>query len=378
MVIIEISDIGNYYFKTSESADDICNDLMTKLGWKHRYVAARLALGRSLSVSDQPANLSEDESDNMATPMRGRQLFGDDSQAAAWLALMTEHSLESQMSKKSFQDLVSRHWHRGASILRQDWIDAGKQMQRFVARLTELADFSDSESVLDPIPETISPTYRGEVLLPIGEISKDIKSDEQVMFSVNGAGGSPHMAIMGGVGSGKTRTALHMLRSLRQRCELPLLAFDFKGDLTESFVRNFGATPLSPPKDAIPLNVLHVGSNDDFSIKTASTRIRDSIAAVKPRKVSGVQSNSLREAVESALRQSSKKDRPASLNDVMHALEIEYADSERKPDELMSTLQELTQFQLFIPESSLSDFFCKKLGYSDTSRCFFGIKTSDN
>ena len=82
--------------------------------------------------------------------------------------------------------------------------------------------------------------------MPVGEIARDLKSDEHVTFSVNGAGGSPHMAIMGGVGSGKTRTAVHMLRTLRRHCELPLLAFDFKGDLTDSFTRSFGATSITP------------------------------------------------------------------------------------------------------------------------------------
>lgn len=356
MVVVEISDLGNSTFRTSQSADTVCANLTNKLGWKHRYVAARLALGRSLSVSDFPAELSDEESDDMATAMRGRQLFGDDSQAVAWLALITEHSSQSQMTKKDLQELVARHWHRGAMLLQRDWKEAGQQMQRFVARLTELADFSTSEDGLVPIPDPSVPTYSGEVELPVGEIARDLKSEEQVLFSINGAGGSPHMAIMGGVGSGKTRTAICMLQSLRQNCNLPLLAFDFKGDLTDSFVENFGATPLSPPEDAIPLDVLHVSSTDDFSIKTAAARIRDSIAAVKPRKLSGVQSDSLRVAVESVLRKRSKEN-PVRLDDVTNALESEYSDLGRKPDELTATLRELTQFRLFESDSSLSDFF---------------------
>ena len=149
-------------------------------------------------------------------------------------------------------------------------------MEGFVARLAELASFAgDGDRRDDAPPAAAAPTYAGEVRLPVGEIARDLRSDEHVTFSVNGAGGSPHMAIMGGVGSGKTRTAVHMLRNLRRHCELPLLAFDFKGDLTDSFTRHFGATSISPPEMAIPLDVLHIPSNDDTSIKTAAARIRD-------------------------------------------------------------------------------------------------------
>ena len=203
-----------------------------------------------------------------------------------------------------------------------------------------------------------APTYAGEIQLPIGEIARDLKSDEQVIFSVNGAGGSPHMAIMGGVGSGKTRTALHMLQTLRRHCDLPLLAFDFKGDLTDSFTRSFGAKSITPPETAIPLDVLHVPSRDDTLIKTAAARIRDSIAAVKARKPSGVQSEALREAVSSVLHHSSP-DTPANLPDVASALESEYEDRGRKSDELTATLNELIQFALFKPDLSPAAFFAR-------------------
>ena len=228
-----------------------------------------------------------------------------------------------------------------------------------VARLAELASFAgDGDRLDDALPVTYAPTYAGEIRLPVGEVARDLKTDEHVTFALNGAGGSPHMAIMGGVGSGKTRTAVHMLRALRQHCDVPLLAFDFKGDLTESFTDIFGATLISPPEMAIPLDVLHIASRHDTSIKTAAARIRDSIAAVKARKPSGVQSEALREAVASVLRHDSTG-RPANLSNVASALESEYSERGRKPDELTATLNELTQFTLFGPEMSPAEFFSR-------------------
>ncbi len=367
-MVVGIPDLATSTFRTTRTADDICADLTAKLGWKQRYVAARLAVGRSLSLPAQPPELKDEDSEDMATPIRGMQLFGEGAHAAAWLALITQHSCSNaELTKRLLQGLVARHWHRGAFLLRQDWKDGGQKMERFVVRLAELASFAgDGNGGGDPPPAVDTPdtpTYAGEVQLPVGEIARDLKSDEQIMFSVNGAGGSPHMAIMGGVGSGKTRTAVHMLRTLRQQCDLPLLAFDFKGDLTESFTRHFGATSVSPPEMGIPLDVLHVPSRDDTSIKTASARIRDSIAAVKERKASGVQSEALREAVASVLRRSSPRrsspDSPANLRDVASALESEYQDRGRKSDELTSTLNELTQFELFKPDRSPAAFFAE-------------------
>ncbi len=354
-MVVSIPDLATSTFRTTRTADDICADLTAKLGWKHRYVAARLAVGRSLSLPEQAPELKDEDSEDMAIPLRGMQLFGEDAHAAAWLALITQHSGDAEMTKRVLQGLVTRHWHRGAFLLRQDWEDGGQKMEGFVARLAELASFAgDGDRRNDVPPAAAAPTYAGEVRLPVGEIARDLKSDEHVTFSVNGAGGSPHMAIIGGVGSGKTRTAVHMLRTLRRHCELPLLAFDFKGDLTDSFTRHFGATSISPPEIAIPLDVLHIPSNDDTSIKTSAARIRDSIAAVKARKPSGVQSEALREAVASVLRHA-----PANLPDVATALESEYEARGRKFDELTATLNELTQFALFKPDLSPAAFFAR-------------------
>ena len=358
-MVVGIPDLATSMFRTTRAADEICADLTLKLGWKHRYVAARLALGRSLSIPEQPPELKDEDAEDMAIPLRGMQLFGEGAHAASWLALITQHSNTADMTKGILRELVTRHWHRGASLLRKDWDDGDQQMAGFVARLAELASFAGDGDQLDDDSSTVAtPTHAGEVRLPVGEIARDLKSDEHVVFSVNGAGGSPHMAIMGGVGSGKTRTALHMLSNLRRHCELPILAFDFKGDLTDRFTQAFGATSITPPEMPIPLDVLNVPSHDDTSVKVAAARIRDSIAAVKARKPSGIQSESLREAIASVLRQSSSSS-PKNLTDVAIALESEYEDRGRKSDELTATLNELTQFNLFEPELSPAIFFAR-------------------
>ena len=356
---IEIADLSTTTFSTTRSADQSCAELTRILDWRRRYVAARLAIARSLSLPTLPQPLTEEEQDDLAKPIRGMQLFGEESDLATWLALITQSSGDRSMSKRSFRMLVTAHWTRGAQLLKEDWEHSGRDMARFVARLAELANFPDSIGNGDgAAPIASAPTVTGEVRLSVGEAARDARTDEHVEFALNGAGGSPHMAIMGGVGSGKTRTAVHILKAMRRFGDVPLLAFDFKGDLAEGLSAAYAADVLRPPEGSIPLDVLHMGSGDDTAIKTAAARIRDSIASVKSSKISGVQSEVLREAVTATLR-AGAAGRTITLAEVARALVTEYEERGRGPDELTSTLNELTQFPLFAPDRSPADFFSK-------------------
>ena len=89
---LEISDLSTKTFSTTRAADDICGKLTRKVGWPHRYVAARLAIARSLSVKALPPLLTEEERDDMATALRDMQLFGEGVDQAAWLSLIVQRS----------------------------------------------------------------------------------------------------------------------------------------------------------------------------------------------------------------------------------------------------------------------------------------------
>ena len=343
MTKIEIADLQTATFATSRSADQSCTELSNKLGWRQRYVAARLSIARSLSLPSPPPPLTEVDRDDMATALRGMQLFGEGNDLAAWFALISQRAGDGSMSRQSFRALVAAHWMRGAALLVKDWEHSGRDMGRFVARLAELAEFPESSRERGDLAATAARASisTGEVRIAIGEVARDVRTDERVEFAVNSPGGSPHMAIMGGVGSGKTRTAIHILKGLRSRSTVPLLAFDFKGDLAEALSAEYAAEVLRPPKEPIPLDVLHVGSNDDTTVKTAAARIRDSIASVKTRRASGVQMEALREAITATLRLGDSG-APVTLAGVARALAVEYEERGRPLDELSSTLNELT------------------------------------
>ena len=355
-----IMDITNARYQTTRAADAQCSELLRRLGFKVRYLVARLAIARSLSQTDPPDPIAPDEDDEAAGAIQGRQLFGDGSDPAAWLALVTQRAGRPDLTRKEFQGIVSAHWRRGADLLTKDWGEVNGSLAAFVSRLADLASLAPGDSGSPPRQgdPASAVTLAAAVVLPVGPIAEDAQTGEPVMFPVNAPGGSPHMAIMGGTNSGKTYTALTMLKRLRSFGSVPILAFDFKGDLSENLAPDIGAEVVSPPRTPVPLHVLSVQVPDEMGLREAAGRIRESIGRVKSSKLSGVQSDALREAVLQTLR-TRPGGGPATLADVSRALVIEYQRRNRKPDELTATLNELTQFTLFTPQMSPAEFFSR-------------------
>ena len=180
---LDIADLSTATFSTTRAADEICSNLTRKIGWPHRYVAARLAIARSLSLPALPPPLTEEEGDDMATALRGMQLFGEGVDPAAWLSLIVQSSGDRTMSKRSFRALVSAHWKRGAELLKKDWEHAGDDMAGFVARLAELANFpGDVETPAGKPTGSAAPVVSGAVHLSVGEAGRDDRTGERVTF----------------------------------------------------------------------------------------------------------------------------------------------------------------------------------------------------
>lgn len=233
--LLEVSTAG---FRTTREADQQCERLKNALGYKVNYLVARLAIARSLALTDHPPPEMKDEEDDGGRTIRGHQLFGEGPDAAAWVSLLVQRAGNPNLSRRDLQALVLAHWKRGAQLLVDDWDAMGHSLPRFVDRLAGAAGLpaagsSNGSSATSGRPEAAA--YANPVAVPIGEVGEDADTGEPVFFPLNAPGGSPHMAIMGGVGSGKTRTAARMLRAIRDVVPVPLLAFDFKGDLASAY-----------------------------------------------------------------------------------------------------------------------------------------------
>jgi len=95
---------------------------------------------------------------------------------------------------------------------------------------------------------------------------------------------------------------------------------------------------------------------DETGLRETASRIKESVARVKESKLGGIQADLLREAILATLRRRSDTFKP-TLPDLAKALANEYEKKGRRPDELISTVNELTQFELFSPEQSPAEFF---------------------
>jgi hypothetical protein len=351
--LLEVSTAG---FHTTREADQRCERLKNALGYKVNYLVARLAIARSLALTEAPPiELKDGDDEDTGRTIRGHQLFGEGPEAAAWVSLLVQRAGNAKLSRRDLQTLVLSHWRRGAQLLADDWEAMGQSLPRFIDRLAGAAGLPEASAPGAVHGKPDITAYATPVIIPIGEIGEDADSGEPVTFPLNAPGGSPHIAIMGGVGSGKTRTAARMLRAVRDFVPVPLLAFDFKGDLASAYSLDtvYSARVVAPPRAAIPLDVLAVVDRDDVTLKEAAARFRDSFARIKKSALGGQQGDILREAALAVLRAK----QPATISDIRESVKREYDRIGRKPDEMLATLNELTSFTLFEPKIAPTDFF---------------------
>ncbi|MCW1410793.1 MULTISPECIES: DndE family protein [Rhizobium] len=111
---LQLGDIVRADFRTSLPADHENSRFQREWGFAFRYQPARLAISASLSDPTPPSTHIE----AYGKPIKGDTLFGqDESDLAAWIALIVEHSGEDELSRREFQDLVAQHWARGLDML---------------------------------------------------------------------------------------------------------------------------------------------------------------------------------------------------------------------------------------------------------------------
>jgi len=347
-VTVALIDVVGANFRTEEGKDSLNRKFMERLNMKTRYAPARLAIACSVALPELPKHIEGDP----GLSIKGDTLFGQGADLAAWVSLIIERAGRNGVTLREFQAMVADHWSRGLDILEDNWSAAEGDLAKFTRRLTEAAGLSGGRNGSEMPEDGLDPTA---IDLLIGEIGTDAGTGEPVNWAATASGGSPHVAIMGGVGSGKTRTAIGMLRQLRTLADVPIIAFDFKGDLASYYKlhETFEATVVSPPREPIPLDVLHIDSAEPYDLKIAADRFRDSFSRLKGSKLGDKQ----RDAVTTAAEQALRARRPARLSDIRDALSREYQNLAMKHDGALSAINDLCRFPLFEPMMSPTDFF---------------------
>jgi hypothetical protein len=351
---LQLDQIASTSFRATDDADARLRRLKDILGFGNHNIPVRLAIARSLSVVEPPAAPSGEA----GMTIRGQNLFGTGTDAATWVSLIVEHAGRAPNDLAEFQAWVRAHWVRGAVML-GGLVDEADGNSDEVWRL--IAETAVPATGRPPAQDGKNGSLHDSVnavpfVLPVGEVGEDALTGSQVSWPLNAPGGSPHAAFMGGVGSGKTRTATFMLRAIRHHAPVPLIAFDFKGDMTDdknALDRAFAATVIAPPHTAIPLDVLALADRTPTGITLAAQRLRDSLATLKGAGFGAVQKGLLGDAAEQALRTRTL----CRLSDVRDALRQVYAQQGRREDGAVTTLDDLCRFDLFRPDLAPAEFF---------------------
>ena len=355
-----VVEVAGANFKTDEASDELNTEFMKRLGMRKRYLPARLALSRSLGVPTRPESVPEIL--DWGKTIKGDTLFGTGVTLMSWITLVIQHSPTAEQDLRSLISAVGAHWRRGILLLDADWRQTGEDISKFVRRLVEHAELplAGRMSFGNKTSLRLGIASNGLVSVPIGEISTDVGTGADLEWILNGSGCSPHSAIMGGVGSGKTRTAVAILKGIRKRASLPIIAFDFKGDLATDEAGGgyhleslFDATVIEPPRMPIPLDVLSIRSRENIDISQAASRFRESFSRLKGAKLGDKQRDAVYEAAERALTMNT----PCELRDFQNELTNVYSERAIKEDGAIAAAREVCRFPLFVPEMKPEEFF---------------------
>lgn len=348
-----VVEVNNASFTTSAFADQCNDELMRKLGLRNRNMAARLALARSLALASEPPPL---EGAERGRTIKGMNLFGDD--LRVWLALILEHRESDDVGLEAVQDLTGRHWARGMALLQEDWTAANEDFDKFILSLASQCGLpATGRGQVGRSTGNDGVTLRpGAVTLPLGETGTDLATRERVTWLLNGPGVAPHIAILGAIGSGKTRTALFMIDQIHSQSNAPVILFDMaKGDIATNhgLVSALGATVISPLQTPIPLDVLFAPEGE---VKQAAMRFRESFRRVPANRIGDAQGDILREAAEAAFAGGG----PVRLRDVYERLQESYAKKRiRKGDIVTANFKDMMAWDLFAPQMTPAEFFSR-------------------
>jgi hypothetical protein len=353
----DLMELARTDFRTSRQADEINSRFQSLLGSPHRYGPARLAIGISLS-DPIAAALPDNAADDLGKPIKGEQLFGTAADLATWTALLVERSaFTAEVTKRDFQNAVAAHWHRGTNVMWQAWKSCDNDFDRFMIHIMERAGLKTAGGQTEVTNEFGAPHAVGPVDLAIGSPSTDVATNQRVTWRMNARGVSPHIALMGTLGTGKTRLANDFVAQIRaQAPACAFVVFDMgKGDLAgdAALVKMLGADVIRVPKVPVPLDVLSLADDEDTTILDAARRFRDSFSRAPVSRLGAKQQDAVRESAIRALRRPG----PVTLAKVRDAVRDVYDEQKKQPDIVTATFNELCDYSLFAPEFSPQSFF---------------------
>jgi DNA sulfur modification protein DndE len=339
-------------FRATEESHSFEEKLRTVFGLPYKYDSARLLIGVSLAEPSQPDPLPSGT--KYAKPIPGEFLFGDDDDL--WLsAFILDGGFRPDSTVENLRELVEAHWARGFQLVKEELEACGGNEIKLVQRLAErLPDGPIAGGTIAPLGKA------GEIRLKVGSVSRTYPGDKPVDFVINGPGVSPHIALMGAIRSGKSRTGVQIAIQLAEQAGIPFLMFDPKGEFVHeghaigpfAGLSNVGAIEIGT--DPVPLDFLPNADALPQRIARAAMRLRDTIVLCC-KSPGDLQRDLLREAIENVIGDNGDR----SLDTVRERYEQELRNAGKNNDSIVSRLNELTNLQCFEPKYPAAQFFSK-------------------
>lgn len=329
--------------------------LKAAYGMKYRYDSARLLIGRSLAEPTPPDPVPK-EGKTTKKSIPGENLFGENDDL--WIcALVLDGRLGLDSTLSDFRDLVEAHWARGYRLVKDELEASNEDELRLAQRL---ADLLPENGIATPtIGGEMAGGKAGEIRLKVGTISETHPGGKPVDFVLNGPGSPPHIALMGAVGKGKTTTGVQVAMELADKAQIPFLYIDPKGEFVEDGKLQGAFTGMDGSVKAVevgtnpvPLDFLPPADAPHQTIARAAMSLRDTIMLCC-KSPGDLQQDLLRTSLESLIEEGADH----SLENINNYYQQALANEGKRPDSIVSRLNELTNLDCFNPEQPPAQFF---------------------
>lgn len=343
-------------FQPSAEADKISEELRKLLGFSTRYKVARLAIGRSLGEDTYPALSAESQ----GRPIKGDLLFGVE-EHPLWIGLLftniKKFNPKAENNLQTLQNAVKRHWSRGVKLILDDWHEADEDYEHFVEILiTRRAILPDTVETQSSDSSDGAPIFTPDAKPIYINIGTELETNIPFKALLNGVGYSPHIAIMGQAGSGKTRMMTEILRQVREQTGCPILLLDLgKGDLANDMALRdaLGANVIQVPETPVPLDMFYGSDESEEAASDIVLGFRDSFCNVMQNKPGAKQLDNMR----ASLKPLFANRKLITLEDVRDSIQAYYSDHNMSKDIVISTINDLTERVIFTPRMSPREFF---------------------
>jgi DNA sulfur modification protein DndE len=319
-----------------------------KLGANRDYVAARLALARSLASNQQPP-LPEGPNSNKSIllPTLTRPY------ESLFRALITQRH-QKQLSDAQYIDYLTAHIEHGLELMVKETEkeDADDYLVRLAREGLEQQGNKGKKTMEAP---TVGQAFTGVLTLDLGE---DVVTGKTVSVNFNKTDehNNNYLAVVGKPGSGKTYFVKSLLRKIRYQSgnKINFVFFDYaKGDVAgdEKFVKDAGAKVICVPREPIPINPFWVSDPTMMSRKMTAQRLVETMKSFEGRlgpKQTQNMYNAIVAAYEKALYGPIAYPDIYGVNDELNAM---YEELGINADSLTEVMRQLTEFRLF-PEAN--------------------------